>query len=449
MFPMIEVLATQLAKGTVTARMLVERALERIEDPEGEGPRAFLTVAADGARAQADFYDASRKAGRWVPPFAGVPFGVKDLFDLAGEVTRAGSTVLSKAEPAERDAPAIARLKAAGFIVMGRTNMTEFAYSGVGLNPHYGTPRSPWDRANGRIPGGSSSGTAVAVADFMVPVGIGSDTGGSCRIPAAYCGVVGYKPSTGRIPTKGAYPLSRTLDSIGPLARTVSCCAIADAVMADEEPGVLPDRPASTIRLGVPTSYVVDDLDEHVANAFSRALSAMGKAGIASSDIDFPELADIPAFNMKGGLSAVEAYAHHRPQILEFGDDYDQRVRRRILAGGDISAADYLDIHVARARLISRCKTLMTGLDVLVWPTTATVPPMIASVDANDGDYARLNFMSLRNTFAGNFLDLCAISLPMHRPGEPPAGLMVMARHGADHDLLALAQTIETILARA
>ena len=326
------------------------------------------------------------------PSFAGIPFGVKDLFDLAGERTRAGSKVLQDAAPATRDAPAIARLKSAGFIVIGRTNMTEFAYSGVGLNPHYGTPRSPWDRATGRIPGGSSSGRAVSVADGMVPLAIGTDTGGSCRIPAAYCGVVGYKPTTGRVPTKGAYPLSSTLDSIGPLARTVSCCAIADAIMADEDVVALADRPADTIRLGVPTGYVVEDLDEHVSGAFSRALAALGDEGIAISDVEFPELADIPAYNMKGGLSAVEAYAHHRPQILDFGDTYDQRVRRRILAGGDISAADYLGIHRVRGELISRANGLMTPFDALVWPTTPTIPPAIAAVDASDAEYARTQF---------------------------------------------------------
>lgn len=446
MFPMLEALTRQLEQGRNTARALVERSLERIEDPAGEGRLAFLTVSGDAARDQADFYDRQRKAGRPLPPFAGVPLGVKDLFDLAGEATRAGSAVLKGAQPAARDAPAIARLRAAGFIVMGRTNMTEFAYSGVGLNPHYGTPRAPWNRATGRIPGGSSSGSAVAVADFMVPLAIGSDTGGSCRIPAAYCGITGYKPSSGSIPTQGAYPLSTTLDSIGPLARTVSCCAIAHAIMAGSEPQPIVERAPASIRLGLPTGYVLEGLDIHVSKAFDRAVAALGKAGIAVSDVAFPELADIPNFNMKGGLSAVEAYAHQRTQIEQGGDLYDQRVRRRILAGRDISAADYLDVLAARKRLIARCRDLVTGLDALVLPTTPTVPPPIAALE-RDEDYAKLNFLSLRNTFAGNFLDLCAISLPMHRPGEPPAGLMLMARHGEDGKLFAIAQAVETILA--
>jgi aspartyl-tRNA(Asn)/glutamyl-tRNA(Gln) amidotransferase subunit A len=228
----IRELAADLAAGQVTARELVDECLVAIEDPAGEGSRAFLSVAAERARATADGYDTIRAGGGALPPFAGIPLAVKDLFDVAGEVTTAGSIALADRPPAETDAPAVARVRAAGFIPLGRTNMTEFAYSGLGLNAHHDTPRSPWDRATGRIPGGSSSGTAVAVADGMAVAGLGTDTGGSCRIPAAFCGVVGYKPTAARVPREGVTPLSFSLDSVGPLARTVDCCAILDDILA-------------------------------------------------------------------------------------------------------------------------------------------------------------------------------------------------------------------------
>lgn len=227
-------LAAALESGKTTARKLVEDSLERIADPAGEGERVFIKVDAGGARTSADFQDGLRKVGRAPSIFSGIPFSVKDLFDLAGEVTTAGSKVLRTAAPATRDAVAIARLKSAGFVVLGRTNMTEFAYFGVGLNPHYGTPRIPFDRSVGRIPGGSSSGAAVAIADQMCALSIGTDTGGSCRIPAAYAGIVGFKPSAQRVPTQGAFPLSSSFDSVGPLANSVACCAAADAIMAGE-----------------------------------------------------------------------------------------------------------------------------------------------------------------------------------------------------------------------
>ena len=230
----LDELAIELEAGRTSSRQLVETALAAIDDPSGEGERVFLKVDREGALAEADLADDLRKRGRAPSPWAGIPFSSKDLFDLAGEVTTAGSTVLAEEEAAARDARCIARLKSAGFVCMGRTNMTEFAYSGVGLNPHYGTPKSVWDRQAGRIPGGSSSGAAVSVAEGMSALGIGTDTGGSCRIPAAFNRVAGYKPSTGRVPKNGVFPLSETLDAPGPFARTVRCCAIADSLMAED-----------------------------------------------------------------------------------------------------------------------------------------------------------------------------------------------------------------------
>jgi aspartyl-tRNA(Asn)/glutamyl-tRNA(Gln) amidotransferase subunit A len=271
----LERLARELRDGKVSSRELVEQGLAKISDPAGEGPRAFMEVDAEGARAAADYQDQLRRRNRQPSPFAGIPISAKDLFDLAGEVTTAGSKVLRDAAPALADAPAIAALKSAGMVVLGRTNMTEFAYSGVGLNPHYGTPRSAFDRKTGRIPGGSSSGAAVAIADGMCALSIGTDTGGSCRIPAAYNGIIGYKPSTGRVSTRGAYPLSPRLDSVGPLGNSVACCAAADALMAGDWSGQIVLREASTLRIGALKTAVLEGLDSDVAAVYERALARL------------------------------------------------------------------------------------------------------------------------------------------------------------------------------
>lgn len=439
-------LTDELAKRRTTARALVEASLGRISDPSGEGSRVFLKVDTEGALAMADHVDAQRERGRHPSPFAGIPISVKDLFDLAGDVTTAGSVVLAGETPAKADAPAIARLKSMGFIVLGRTNMTEFAYSGVGLNPHYGTPCSVWDRATGRIPGGSSSGAAVSVADGMCALGIGTDTGGSCRIPASYNGIVGYKPSVGRVPTTGAFPLSWTLDSVGPLANSVACCAIADAIMAGEAVELPSPRPASSLRLGLPRHLVLDDLGLEVATAFDKALATLSRAGARIIDVDFPELSDLPAINSRGGISAVEAYCAHKALIARDGDRYDQRVRKRIESGASVSAPDFVGVLRERQRLIGKTDKLMQGLDALILPTTANLPPPIDAFDTDEA-YGKLNFLSLRNTFIGNFLHRCAISLPMNAPGEAPTGFMLMAPWGADRVLFDVASGVEAVLA--
>src|SRR5512143_238852 len=227
-------LAEDLESGRTSARKLVDECLARIADPSGEGARAFIHVDKEAAIEAAEAMDRLREVKAAPSPFAGIPVSIKDLFDIRGQVTRAGSRALEDSAPADADAPVVARLRRAGFVVIGRTNMTEFAYSGIGINPHYGTPKSAWNRAVGHVPGGSSSGAAVWIADSMAFGALGTDTGGSCRIPAAYNGIVGFKPTQRRVPLEGAVPLSFTLDSIGPLARSVSCCAILDAVLANE-----------------------------------------------------------------------------------------------------------------------------------------------------------------------------------------------------------------------
>lgn len=438
-------LSRQLADRKVTARDLVEASLSRIADPAGEGARAFVAVDAEGARAAADFVDLQRKRGRQVSPLAGIPFSSKDIFDLAGEVTTAGSKVLRNDPPAAADATAIARLKDRGMIVIGRTNMTEFAYSGVGLNPHYGTPRSPFDRATGRIPGGSSSGAAVSVADGMVSLGIGTDTGGSCRVPAAYCGIVGYKSSHGRVPLTGCNPLSFSFDTIGPLANSVACCATADAIMAGDWDGIVPERQTRGLRLAVLKDFVLDGLAPQVERDFARALKALEQAGAMISEMAFPELREIPAINAKGGIVAAEAWATHRARIAAAGDAYDPRVRFRVELAASITAADYLDYLARRREMIGLFAQRFTGFDAVLLPTTLNTPPAIAEL-AEDKDYVRLNAMSLRNTYVGNFLNGCAISLPMQGRGEAPAGLMAMAPWGHDRALFGVAGALETVL---
>src|SRR5579864_8272476 len=293
--PTLAALADDLETGRTTARKLVEECLARIADPDGEGQRTFIHVDKDAAPAAADAMDGLRRAKAAPSRFAGIPISIKDLFDIKGQVSRAGSRALEDSPPAEEDAPVVARLRRAGFIVIGRTNMTEFAYSGIGINPHYGTPKGAWNRNAGHVPGGSSSGAAVSVTDGMAVGALGTDTGGSCRIPAAVCGTVGYKPTARRIPTDGVFPLSFTLDSVGSMAPTVACCAALDAVMAGEEPHDLAPFPLDGMRLAAPQTRVLDSLDATVAGAYADALSQLSKAGARIVDVPLAELNDAAA----------------------------------------------------------------------------------------------------------------------------------------------------------
>jgi aspartyl-tRNA(Asn)/glutamyl-tRNA(Gln) amidotransferase subunit A len=360
-------------------------------------------------------------------------------------VTRAGSRALEDSAPAQADAPVVARLRRAGFVVIGRTNMTEFAISGIGINPHYGTPRSIWRREVGHVPGGSSSGAAVSVADGMAYGALGTDTGGSCRIPAAYNGLVGFKPTQRRVPREGGVPLSFTLDSFGPLARTVSCCAVLDAVLADEPVQRLHPRPIAGMRLAVPTNVALDELDDEVVRAFERGLENLSNQGASIERIEVPEFFDVAVMNTKGGFAAAESYAWHRYLIASHGDIYDPRVSSRILRGEAISAADYIDLLEARKSLIARITVRLAPYDALVMPTTAITPPRIADL-ADDKAYGRANLASLRNCTLINMIDGCAISLPCHREGEVPVGLMLAAVGGSDRRIFELAAAMEDVI---
>src|ERR1700690_660203 len=356
-------LAEALDSGPTSARKLVDECLGRIADTSGEGERAFIHVDAEAAIEAAEAMDRLREIKAAPSPYAGIPVSIKDLFDIRGQVTRAGSRALEDSAPADSDAPVVARLRRAGFIVIGRTNMTEFAYSGIGINPHYGTPKSVWQRGVGHVSGGSSSGAAVSVADRMAHGALGTDTGGSCRIPAAYNGIVGFKPTQRRVPLEGGVPLSFTLDSFGPLARTAACCAVLDAVLAGEPIIPLQPRPIKGMRLAVPTTIALEELDGEVARSFERALETLSRQGALIERVAVPEFLDVGGMNTKGGFAAAESYAWHRYLIASHGDVYDPRVRLRIQRGEAISAADYIDLIAMRKSLIARATARLGPLD--------------------------------------------------------------------------------------
>ncbi len=435
-----------LAAGTTSARALLDRALARAEDKNGEGARAFTRFYTEQAIAAAEASDGLRKLGVAQGPLAGIPIAIKDLFDVAGETTLAGSVVRKSAPPAASDAAIVARLRAAGAVIHGKTNMVEFAFSGLGLNPHYGTPASPWDRKTRRIPGGSSSGAGVAVADGMALAAIGTDTGGSVRLPAAFNGIAGFKPTARRVSTAGCFPLSPTLDSIGPLAASVGCCALIDAVMAGEALDCPSGPPVSGLRLLAPQRYLLDGLDEAVARDYGRALSALSAAGAKIFEAPLAELEEIPRIMSRGPLVTVEAFAVHRALLATNERDYDRRVASRIKLGGAMSAADYYEVLRARAALIARISQVTAAYDALICPTVAVVAPAIAPLEASDELYLKSNLQVLRNTTAFNILDRCAMALPMHRPGEAPTSLMLVGEPMADKALLAVAAAIEPVL---
>jgi aspartyl-tRNA(Asn)/glutamyl-tRNA(Gln) amidotransferase subunit A len=443
--PTLATLAADLDSGRTSARKLVDDCLAKIGDSSGEGTRAFIHVDAEAAIEAAEAMDRLREVKAAPSPYAGIPISIKDLFDIKGQVTRAGSRALDDSAPAEADATVVARLRRAGFVVIGRTNMTEFAYSGIGINPHYGTPKSAWQRNVGHVPGGSSSGAAVSVVDGMAHGALGTDTGGSCRIPAAYNGIVGFKPTQRRVPLDGGVPLSFTLDSFGPLARTVACCAVLDAVLADETFVPLQPRPIKGMRLAVPTTVALDELDDEVARTFERALETLSRQGALIERIEVPEFLDVGVMNTKGGFAAAESYAWHRYLIAGSGDVYDPRVYSRILRGEGITAADYIDLLNARKSLIARTEKRVAPYDALVLPTTANTPPRIADL-ADDKAFTKANLLSLRNCTLINMIDGCAISLPGHREGEVPVGLMLAAAGGSDRRIFELAAGMETAI---
>ena len=380
-----------------------------------------------------------------VGPLAGIPVSVKDLFDVAGQATKAGSKVLKDASPAAADCPAVARLRAAGAALVGRTNMVEFAFSGVGINPHYGTPVNPADSNVERIPGGSSSGAAVSVATGAALVGLGSDTGGSIRIPAALCGIVGFKSTARLVPTTGALPLSTSLDTVCALTRSVRDAVTVHEVLAARRVK-LPGKPLANCRFAVARTLMQDGLDSTVSHAFERTLKLLRSSGAQTIEIDLTEISELAGINATGGLSAAESYAWHRQLIAAHQADYDPRVALRILRGASMAAFEYIDLLAARADWITRMEMRLQGFDAVLSPTVPMVAPPISAVLNDDAEFFRVNGLLLRNTSVVNMLDGCGISLPCQNPDELPVGLMLWHAALRDDAVLDAALQVETRL---
>jgi aspartyl-tRNA(Asn)/glutamyl-tRNA(Gln) amidotransferase subunit A len=452
MLPTVHEAAAALREGRLRAADLLESALSNARQPAAKS----VYIRFDESRARAQLQKRSQTSAGGSPGGAQqhsasalecLPISIKDLFDVAGEVTTAGSTVLANAPPATVDAPAIARLRAAGAVLMGRTNMTEFAFSGIGANPHYGTPLNPFEPEQQRIPGGSSSGAAISVTAGTAVVAIGTDTGGSVRIPAALCGLVGFKPTAARIPLHGAFPLSPSLDSIGPIAQTVRCCAAIDAILAGEalaEPAALS---AASLTLGVARTLVWDEIDPHVEKCVTDALRALERVGVKLIDCELPSLKEIVTAYSTGGIPALEAFRIHKDLLSKHASEYDPRVRVRIERGAGKTDADREKLLQERARIQSAFSKELPRVDAWVMPTVARVAPRLSELSSDDA-YTNANRLMLRNTSLVNYLDGCAISLPCHPQGTAPVGISLAAAHGADRRLLAIAQTVESIVKR-
>ena len=411
--------------------------------------RAFLATDFAGARAAAAAADRAVAAGRDPGPLAGLAVSIKDLFDVEGEPTRAASIALAEAGPAAHDAPAVARLRRAGAAFIGRTNMSEFAFSGVGINPHHGTPANPATATRDptpRIPGGSTSGGAVSVAAGAAWAALGSDTGGSIRIPAALQGIVGFKATARRVPIAGAVPLSTTLDTVSAMTLSVRDAVLLHEVLADRQVD-LACRPIASLRFAVPRTMVLDGLDPTVARAFDRALSRLAAAGAGVESIDLPLLGEIASINASGGFAAAESWTWHRKLLGERGAAYDPRVALRIRRGATMTAADYIELLAARRDWIARMEGALRPYDALLSPTVPIVAPPIEPLVASDEAFFAANGLLLRNPSIVNLLDGCALSLPCHAEGELPVGLMLWTAAMRDDALLDAALAVEAALA--
>ncbi len=446
MLPTIHSLRTTLQRGGAH-RALVQEALDRGRDAAAE--HVFTARFDEQALAAADLADAALSAGRPLPPLAGLPVTVKVLYVIAGRTTLAGSVLRQGRPVAPQDAAAVSRLRAAGAAITGLTNMSEFAFSGVGINPHHGTPRNPADAQVARIPGGSSSGAAVSVALGLAVAGLGSDTGGSIRIPAALCGLVGFKNTQARTPLQGAFPLSFTLDTVCSMSRSVADCLLVDAVLAGV-PLPVRERGAAGVRglrLALPQTLVLDALEPAVANAFAAALGKLSAAGAQIVDLPLPQLSEISQINAPGGFSAVEAWATHRHDMQTQRQRFDPRVAQRIAMGEGVSAADYITMQQRRQDWIVRMQAQLLGFDALICPTSPLLAPPIGELLASDEAFFKANSLLLRNTFAINFLDGCSFTLPCQAAGNLPVGLMLSAPGGHDAALASVALAVEAVLA--
>ncbi len=437
----------QLMRGEHSAGALLAKALSAADGPAAR--HVFLRRFDAQAQAAAAAVDAVHAAGAPLPPLAGLAVSVKDLFDVTGQPTTAGSAAMADAAPAAADSPVVARLRQAGAALVGHTNLSEFAFSGVGINPHHGTPANAGTLGvdpTPRIPGGSTSGGAVSVACGAAWAALGSDTGGSIRIPAALQGLVGFKNTQALTPLAGSVPLSSTLDTACAITRSVRDAVLLHEVLAARQVR-LPGRPLHALRLAVPQTVMLDGLEPAVAAAFERTLAALRAAGAQVEDIALPEVAELPAINTLGGFAAAEAWAWHRERLATRSDRYDPRVAMRIRRGEAMSAADYIGLLHARRDWTARVQAALQGFDAAVSPTVPMVAPALAPLLADDEAFFAVNARLLRNPAVVNFLDGSALSLPCHVAGELPMGLMVWGPAFSDDAVLGVSLAIERRLA--
>ena len=442
----IAVLNQRLSRKETTREALVGAVLAGAQSKPAQ--YVFTKMYGDAALAAARYADAAQAAGITQHPIAGLPVSIKDLYDVAGETTMAGSIVCAGEPVAQADCPAVARLRTAGSAIVGKTNMTEFAFSGVGINPHYGTPVNPTDSKLARIPGGSSSGAAVSVALGLSVAGLGSDTGGSIRVPAALNGLVGFKNTQNRTPLKGALELSHSLDTVCAMTRSVEDCWLVDGILAGEALKVV-RRPLSTMRFAVPQSIVLDGMDPEVASAFNRAISALSKAGAQLVDIPLTEFTELSKINSPVGFAPIESYAVHYERLMRGEHKFDPLVARRVKLGESVTAKQYLDLINRRADWIQRTESVMQAFDAVLCPTSPILAPEISVLAGSEEAFFKANGLLLRNTSIFNFLDGCSFSLPCQAEGELPVGLMVSSVRGDYARLVAVALAIESCLQKA
>lgn len=428
---------------STTATQRVASALEGAANPAVQ--HVFTQLYADSAHATAQQRDAQAQAGHSLGVLHGVCITLKDNIDVASETTMAGGVVCAGEAPALHDAPVVQRLREAGAVVLGKTNMSEFAFSGVGINPHHGTPANPADPAHARVPGGSSSGAAVSVALGLAEVGIGTDTGGSIRIPAALCGLVGYKSTQARITCTGVMELSRTLDTVGSITRSVRACLAVDAVLS-QQPLPIDAKELRGLRFAVPQTLMMDDVDATVSQAFARTLLRISEAGAQVVEIPFTALGDIAALSMPGGFSPIESYAAHHARLMRGALQIDHRVVARMMLGKGISAQDYLELHNRRHAWIAAAEQTLHGFDAMLCPTVPMVAPLTEPLLKDDEAFFKVNRLLLRNPSAINYMDGCAWSLPCHEAGELPVGLMVSSVAGQDAHLARVALALENLI---
>ncbi|BAN28245.1 amidase [Caballeronia insecticola] len=440
---MIKALQNVLSSGHVTASGLLDDSLERIARDRRDHDAVYVSVNRESARKAAKTSDALRDRGYVPSSIAGLPVSIKDLFDVKGEVTSAGSRVLREARPATRDAVVISRLRDAGAVFVGRTNMSEFAYSGLGLNPYCGTARNPSDPR--RVAGGSSSGAAVSVALGHVAWSLGTDTGGSLRIPAAFCGLTAFKPTARRVPLDGVLPLAAAFDSVGAIAQSVDCCVAADSVISSHVLDTSP-RALESLRIGVLFGGVVDETDDQTHAAFYEVIRRLIDAGVSIVAFDFPELNEVLALAPQAGITAAQAWGWHRHHIKESAHLYDPRVLARIRKGEHLLAADYIELLKTREFFIGASQRRLSDFDAWIMPTVATVAPLAEPLLEDDDAFFSTNARVLRNPGIVNLMDGCALTLPCHREGALPVGVSIVGTSMADASVLAVGRSIESLL---